>query len=95
VPPINYEKRLDGGGTSTLLLEKQYAAATDKNIIHFWKRLLKFMHGLRRLHTVESFESEEGPRIFQWYVSQQVSGLLAPYLVSDYVDFGLQMASRY
>jgi hypothetical protein len=97
VPPINYKKRLDGGGTSTLLPEKQYAPATDENIIQLrlWEGLFEVMNGLGCTYTLEPFGSEGGLRIFQGYVSQQVSGLLPPYLVSNYADFGLQMASRY
>jgi hypothetical protein len=65
-----------------------------ENIIQFWKGLFKVIDRLKRTPTMELIGSEEYRRIFL-YVSLQVSGLLPPYLVSDYVDFGLQTASRY
>lgn len=67
--------------------EKQYAPATAEDIIQLWEGLFQLIDGLRCIHTVEPFGSEEGPRIFQGYVSEQVFGLFPPNLVSSCTDF--------
>lgn len=74
-------------------LGNQCPPLTMENVFRFRDEILKLLCSSQCIHN--HFGLQERAAILQGYVSQQIYGRVLSYLVINYADFSLQVASRY